>query len=213
MKVKCVPAGGFGANCYIVYDEQNLRGALIDVGDADPGILEFVRQNGLKIEYILLTHGHFDHIGGVAAMKAATGARVFMNQKDEYLIKDTPAEFRAYYENIPSFPIDVYLKDGDRFSLGSLSFTVLETPGHTPGGVCISMENYLFSGDTLFKDSIGRTDFKYGDHLQLMASIRSKLLVLADETIVCPGHGDCSDLKTIRRVNYFLSGDSNLFEY
>lgn len=204
MKIIVYPAGRFGANCYIVYDEETLNGVIIDAGDDAEKIIDICRQNKLEIKYIILTHGHFDHIGAVSDVKSATGAEILMNQRDEFLIYDTPHELRRYYKDIKNFSIDKYIKDNDKIEISGIIFNIIETPGHTPGGICIKADNYLFSGDTLFRSSIGRTDFKYGDFEQIISSIKIKLFFYDDNTIVYPGHGSSTTIGYEKLYNNYL---------
>lgn len=188
MKIIASKAGLFGANCYIVYDETTKDGIIVDPGGNPKGIFDICKKNELNIKYIILTHGHGDHIGGVYEIKLLTNAKVLMNQKDEYLVQGGNQRMIPAFRSIKAFEIDEYIKDGDCIKLNGFSVEIIETPGHTPGGVCLKIDDILFSGDTLFKGSIGRTDFELGSQYEIINSIRKKLLVLPDETKVYPGH-------------------------
>lgn len=204
MKIIVYPAGALQSNCYIIYNEESLEGVIVDAGDDGDKIIDLCKQNRLDIKYIILTHGHFDHIGAVQDVKLATGAAVLMNRKDEFLISDPPKELKLFHKGIKAFEVDRYLEDGDKILLNGLEFEVLATPGHTPGGICLKIENRIFSGDTLFKDAIGRTDFAYGDFAELIASIKTKLFVLEDNMLVYPGHEEATTIGHEKRYNNYI---------
>ncbi len=194
----------YGTNCYIVGSELTREGMVIDpAGDAE-GILRHVREPELDIKYIVLTHGHIDHIGAVSELKEATGAE-FCAHSDEGVVFQGQPVSPLLGVSYPALPNpDRWLKDGDSLDIGDLHFVVLHTPGHSPGGICLLGEGVVFSGDTLFNYGIGRTDFPTGSHSQLMNSIHTKLMVLPDDTIVYPGHGPASTIGAERRGNPWL---------
>ncbi len=197
MLIKTLVVGQIQTNCYIVTDEGSLQCAVIDPGDESNTILDYLESNHLTCKYIFLTHGHFDHTMAVNAVKAETGATVCMNEKDLSVCKGGP---------FPDFepPADtIYYKDGDTFTVGALTFRVIETPGHTPGGVTLQCENALFTGDTLFKDSCGRTDFPGGD-MQVQLKSLKRLYDLPGDYEVYPGHMEATTLDTERRFNYYM---------
>ncbi|MDF2674974.1 MAG: fold metallo-hydrolase [Clostridiales bacterium] len=201
------PAGVFQANCYIVGDENTRLGAIIDPGGDPEGILIQCGHMGLDIKYIILTHGHGDHIGGVYEIKGATGAKILMNKKDEYLLKGGNKALMPILRNIKLFEIDEYIEDGDTIELGEIKLSIIETPGHTPGGIAIKIDDILISGDTLFKGSIGRTDFEFGSFEEIIRSIKTKLLVLEDEINVFPGHGPSTTIGYEKKYNPFIYGN------
>ncbi len=186
MILRKLAVGPYASNCYIVGSESNREGLIIDPGAEAEEILGNVRDLGLTVKSIVITHNHIDHIGVVMEVKEATGAEVAIHTDDA-----------------PS-PSGRLLNDGDIVDIGDLCFSVLHTPGHSPGGICLYGEGVVFSGDTLFNYSIGRTDFPNGNHSQLMDSIYTKLMVLPDNTVVCPGHGPDSTIGTERQGNPFL---------
>ena len=197
MLIKGMPLGQIEANCYIVTDEKTLECAVIDPGDESNTVMDYLEENHLKAEYIFVTHGHFDHTMAVNAVHEQTGATVCMNQFDaNATLDDAPFRF-----NPPAGT--VWYKEGDEFQVGSLTFRVLETPGHTPGGVCLLCGDALFTGDTLFRDSCGRTDLPGGDMPTLLRSLK-KLGDLPGDYEVYPGHMDSTTLDRERRFNYYM---------
>jgi glyoxylase-like metal-dependent hydrolase (beta-lactamase superfamily II) len=201
--------GVLQCNCSIFGDEQTRAAIVIDPGDNIPEILEIVKRHGLTVKAIVITHAHIDHIGGAHKLRAATGAPVYMNQNDAMLrdMLDVQAGWLGV-ETPEKVTIDTPVREGDKLSLGTTEFTVLDTPGHTPGSISlwIPAENKIIAGDTLFRDSIGRTDLPGGDGRQILRSIHDKLLPLPDETIVIPGHGENTTIGREKQFNYFLQG-------
>ncbi len=177
---------------------------IIDPGASTRQILNDVEELGLNIKLIVLTHGHMDHIGAVKGVKEATGADMAIHADDVRFLRRLSLS-TVYNLSFPSSP-DRLLGDGDSIDIGDLHFTVLHTPGHSPGGICLLGHGVLFSGDTLFNYGIGRTDFPGGSHNQLMNSISTRLMALPDDTVVYPGHGPDTTIGIERRGNPFLSG-------
>lgn len=199
MTIYTVPAGMLRANSYIV-TENGADAVLIDCGGAQP--LAFARQKGLNIRSVLLTHGHFDHIAGCAELQAA-GAQIGCAEAEKSLLT-SPANLAAEMGvRIPAFSVDFTFQDGDELDLCGLKFTVLATPGHTPGGVCFLCGDSLFTGDTLFCESVGRTDFPGGSTSQLRESVK-KLLALPGNLTVYPGHDEPTTLEHERMFNPFV---------
>jgi len=194
------------SNCYIVGSEATKEGMVIDPGAEAGEILKNVKALGLSIKFIVLTHGHIDHIGAVKEVKEATGAELCAHSDETGLIQERPltSTFGVSYPALPS--PDRWLKGGDSIDIGDLHFLVLHTPGHSPGGICLLGHGVVFCGDTLFNYGIGRTDFPGGSYRQLMNSIYTKLMILPDGTVVCPGHGPDTTIGTERRGNPFLQG-------
>jgi len=190
--------GPIETNCYIVGSESNRRGMIIDPGASGKKILSSVDELGLDITLIVLTHGHPDHAAAVKEVKKATGAEVAIHTDDAKFMHRLSLVVAC-----PSTP-DRLLRDGDSVDVGELHFVVLHTPGHSPGGICLQGWGVVFSGDTLFRGSVGRTDFPSGNHHQLISSIYAKLMVLPDDTVVYPGHGADTTIGAERRTNPFL---------
>jgi glyoxylase-like metal-dependent hydrolase (beta-lactamase superfamily II) len=202
-----LPVGMLECNCSIFGDETTREAIVIDPGDDLTEIQKILDRHQLRVTAIVVTHAHIDHIGGAARLHALTGAPVHMNERDLDLAAHLDIQAGWLGIETPEQPrIDVPLRDGDKVHLSDHSFEVLHTPGHTQGSICLlaSAENKLIAGDTLFRDSIGRTDLPGGDGRQILASIRDKLLPLADGLIVVPGHGPLTTLGREREFNPFL---------
>jgi hydroxyacylglutathione hydrolase len=201
--------GMLQCNCSIFGDEQSREAVVIDPGDEIDRVLAILAQHQLRVKAIIITHAHIDHIGGAKKLKTATGAPVYMNAKDQPLAEhlDTQAAWLGMAAPERT-EIDVDVREGEKVPLGKAEFRVLHTPGHTPGSISlwIPAENKLIAGDTLFLDSIGRTDLPGGDHRQILRSIRDKLLPLDDTTAVTPGHGPNTTIGRERARNPFLQG-------
>lgn len=196
--------------CSIVWDEEG-KCAFVDPGCSNAKemdqVTSFVKRKGLKPVCILLTHGHFDHVLGVAELSAAyDGIPVYMNPADKTTLENNSYFSRTFGADMPTPFTTKDVKEGDVIPVGSLAFEVIETPGHTPGGVCYfeRKEKLLFSGDTLFAGSIGRTDHPGGDYDALMKSIFEKLIILDGDVKVVPGHGPASEIAQERMTNPFL---------
>src|SRR5579863_6307939 len=204
-----LPVGILQCNCSIFGDEASHEALVVDPGDEIAEILEIVKRHGLTVKAIVITHAHIDHIGGAQKLKQATGAPVYMNRNDAELQK--MLDVQAAWLRMPTpeaVEIDSEAKDGDRLLVGVTEFHVLHTPGHTQGSVSlwIPSEGKLVAGDTLFRDSIGRTDLPGGDGRQILRSIHDKLMPLPDDAIVIPGHGEKTTIGHEKRFNYFLQG-------
>ena len=198
MFIKCLTVGHLMTNCYVVGDEATRVCAVIDPGDESNTILDYLEDMHLKCEAILLTHGHYDHVGAVETLHEETGALVYMHAADAG--SAVGSDFYAFAPPEGS----VMLHEGSLVKVGPLTFDVLETPGHTPGGVTFRCENALFTGDTLFRGSCGRTDFPGGDMEQELRSL-ARLASLAGDYEVYPGHMDFSTLDFERRYNPYIT--------
>ncbi|MBI4188225.1 MAG: MBL fold metallo-hydrolase [Chloroflexi bacterium] len=207
MILEKLEVGAYAANCYIIGDESSKEGLIIDPGAEANQISRKVKDLGLKIKYIVLTHGHMDHVGALKEMKETTHARVAIHADDAASLQ-ARNPFTTALGHSPQTPPspDWLISDGDKLDIGSLHFVVLHTPGHTQGGICLFGAGVVFTGDTLFNFSIGRTDLSGGSYEQIIESIRTKLMVLPDDTVVYPGHGPESTISTERRLNPFLQG-------
>ena len=202
-----LPVGLLQCNCSIFGDDQTHTAIVVDPGDNIPDILEILKRYVLSVKAIVITHAHIDHIGGAHKLREVTGAPVYMNERDALLrdMLDVQAAWLGL-ETPEKVTIDKPVKEGDKLVLGSAEFSVLETPGHTQGSIClwIPAENKLVAGDTLFRDSIGRTDLPGGDGKQILRSIHDKLLPLPDDAVVIPGHGEKTTIGREKQFNYFL---------
>lgn len=189
MSVKKYVTGDFQVNCYLVTDDSSKQCAIIDAGGICPQMENEIEANGLTVKYLIFTHGHFDHIGAAHYYAEKYGAKVLIHRDDAVCLTDERANFTypAPYRFVPVKP-DVLLSDGDEIEIGGLALKVIHTPGHTPGGISLYTDGSLFSGDTLFYRSVGRTDFPGGDFKELKKSVQ-KLFDLPDSTVVLPGHG------------------------
>ena len=210
MLFRALELGPFLANCYIVGSDRTGEGIIIDpVAEAET-IMDNVRQLGLTIKLIIATHSHPDHIMALGQIKEETGAPFAMHEAESAgMIASGMARVMGMFMSGSAEPLpkpDMSLQDGEAIEVGDLSFTVLHTPGHSPGGISLCGHGMVFVGDTLFNFSIGRTDFPGCSHQQLIESINSKLLTLPDETIVYPGHGPQTTIRAERQHNPFLIG-------
>lgn len=205
MKVVRIPAGIYAANCYLVYSENNKEAIVIDPGGDVDDIIAQIESLNLNIKYILLTHGHGDHIAGIHGLKQYVNVPVAVHKDDEYLLKSGKDNLSSMMAmgTIELSP-DILLNEGDKISFGDLKAEIIHTPGHTPGGISIKIEDSLFTGDTLFAGSIGRTDFPGSSFESIISSIKDKLLIYPEDTIVYPGHGPSSTIKREKASNPFL---------
>ena len=189
-----LPLVAYQTNCYILHQEASSSCVVIDPGYTPEVILDFLAGKGLKLEAILLTHGHFDHVGAVRDLAAETGCQVYLNPDDLSM----PPRMTAG----PLYYTDTY-SDGDTLSPAGIPFQVLSTPGHTPGSVCLIAENFLFSGDTLFAGSCGRTDLPGGSTRAILESLR-RLAALPQDYSVHPGHGESTTLAWEKQYNPYM---------
>jgi len=193
------------ANCYILGCERTREAAVIDPGDETDKILMSLASEKLTLKHILNTHGHFDHVGGNRQLKDATGAELLIHAADAAMLAQLSASAAAFglsAQNSP--PPDRTVAEGDRVTFGDIALTVLLTPVHTPGGISFHTDRCVFVGDALFYGSIGRTDFPGGDYDTLIASIRTKLFTLDDDTTVYTGHGPATTVGQEKRSNPFV---------
>lgn len=206
MEILTVKVGLLGTNCYIVYDNKTRESIVIDPG-ADPDkILNEINTRSLKVKYIVLTHGHFDHIAGVRQLKDALGdVRTAIHKDDVHYLYDDymNLSYMAGLE-MDNIECDILLNDGDKLEAGNILFEIIHTPGHTKGGICLLTDGAIFTGDTMFDRSIGRTDFPGGDLPQLVNSIKTKLFTLEGDYIVYPGHEGRTTLEREKRLNPYV---------
>jgi len=201
-----LPTGPLEVNCYIIGCETTGKAAVIDPGGNVDRILALLKAKNLATEVIINTHGHFDHIGGNRKLQLETGAPLMIHGADRPLLQRSGEHAALFGLTTDSSPEPTReLEDGEQIPVGELTLTVIHTPGHSPGGICLYVENILVVGDTLFAGSIGRTDLAGGDHNQLIRSIRERLLVLPDATRVYPGHGPQTTIGQEKLYNPFLA--------
>lgn len=194
MKIAVLTVGAYQTNCYLVWDEQRSDCVVIDPGYMSEEILEEVHKLGKTVDAILLTHGHFDHVGGVKEIAAETGCRVYLSPEERQLPE--------MMTNGTLYSTDSY---GESVTAAGLTFQVLHTPGHTPGSVCLICEDVLFAGDTLFAGSCGRTDFPGSDPQKMVSSLKT-LASLPGDYQVLPGHGEDTTLSYERKHNPYMRG-------
>lgn len=209
MIVGCLVVGPIAANCYIVGDDQTREGVIIDAGEDADRILGVVNENKLTIHYIIGTHGHFDHNGAVAKLKSELSCEFLLHEADLSFVEEAKRsawDWGFSIDDVP--PPDRFIEDGDELKVGGLTFRVLHTPGHSPGGVCLleESEGVVFTGDSLFFGSIGRTDFRQGSLKELTRSIKTKLYTLPDDTLVYPGHGEETTIGYEKANNGYVRG-------
>lgn len=207
MNLVSMPVGLLGANCYILYDKLDGDAIVIDPGGDGESILAEIEKKELTVRYILVTHGHFDHIGAVKFIKEKTGGLIAIHKLDAENLIDTHKNLSSYmgFESIQA-KADLLLEHGNVIEFGGMRCKILHTPGHSEGSISILTSGAVFTGDTLFKGSIGRTDILGGDSKQILRSIAGRLLVLDDETIVYPGHGEKTTIGYEKATNPFLEG-------
>ena len=195
-----------GTNIYVAVDENTNKAFIVDPADPNPKAAQFIRENGYDLEYIILTHGHADHIGGVAFMKEQFPEAVIVAcEKEKPILSDPSLNFsREICGQAVTVDADKYVNQGDSLKVGDLELTFFHTPGHTPGGMCILVGDTLFSGDTLFAQSVGRTDFPLSSMTQLRDAIKNKLFLLPEETKVYPGHMGATTIGKEKRSNPFV---------
>jgi glyoxylase-like metal-dependent hydrolase (beta-lactamase superfamily II) len=206
MKIKHFVVGVVGTNCYLAVREDTKECLIIDPGDQGEMLAEKIRAGGFTPAAILLTHGHFDHIMGVEALRREFSIPVYVHEDDADMLHTPEKNCGDMIGRTVSLTADKTVRDGEKLNLAGFEIQVLHTPGHTPGGVCYYFpeEGVVFSGDTLFCESVGRTDLPGGSMSELMRSVREKVLSLPDLTVVYPGHGEPTKISTEKQYNPFL---------
>ena len=206
MKVMTMVLGPIGTNCYVIRKEDEKEVLIVDPASQAALIEQKLDELGAVPAATLLTHGHFDHIGAVDGLRERYGCPVYALRQEKETLQDPSLNQSLYHGASITVEADQYLTDGQELKAGPFTLKVLHTPGHTPGGTCYYMEDekVLFSGDTLFCESVGRTDFPGGSMSALVRGIREKLMTLPDETVVCPGHGPASTIGHEKAYNPFL---------
>ncbi len=210
MIFESIAVGPLQCNCYILGCEKTREALVIDPGDEVHLILPLLEKHGLNVKYILSTHAHIDHVGDLEKLKTVTGAKALLHERDLALYQNLPAQASWLGVRTPTMTeIDDFVEEGDRIVFGEHSGDVLFTPGHTPGSLCLHLPaqtDLLFAGDTLFKRSIGRTDLWGGSYEDIIRSIRQKLLMLDENTVVYPGHGPPTKIAEEKQLNPFIRG-------
>jgi len=204
-----LPVGPLRCNCSVIGDESTREAMVIDPGDDISKIVALLEKHALTVKQIVITHAHIDHVGGAMKLRALTGAPILLNENDYALLKMLDVQAAWLGMAAPeAVAIDQNLSHGDSVRAGSLAATVLHTPGHTEGSICLYFpaENKLIAGDTLFAGSIGRTDLPGGSFEKIIGSLKGKLLELPDETLVVPGHGALTTIGDERESNPYLQG-------
>lgn len=204
MKLQVFIDGMMQENTYLYYDEDTKEGVVIDPSMNFEDEKSFIEDNGIDVKYIILTHSHADHIGDVERLKKLTGAKVVANIEEKELLNDASKNMsNQFYPTPVEIEADIYVTDKEKLRMGQHTFTFISTPGHTQGGMCVRCGMEMFTGDTLFKDSIGRTDLFSGDYNQMLKSLK-KLSKMEDDLIIYPGHGPASTLGVEKVRNYYM---------
>lgn len=202
-KIIATPVGSYQANCYVIYNKEK-EAIIIDPGAEGENIIDMINERGFKVSKILLTHAHPDHFGAMRKVRDAFDVPVYLSEDDEELLETRSKDIcKQLGIELESLKADILFKDEDEISFGDKNIKVILTPGHTPGGACFLLDNVLFSGDTLFKGSIGRTDLPGGDTDTIFKSLK-KLMELPNDTIVLPGHGPQTNIQFEKMVNPFV---------
>jgi len=204
--LKMLTVGPLQTNCYVLGDDKSKESVVIDPGGDFEEIKKYLDKLKLEVKYIILTHGHFDHTGALSQLKKATGAEILIHSADAGMLSQIDQDQPFFLESgTATCSADRTLKDGDKIQFGDNVIEVLHTPGHTPGGISLFIDKVIFTGDTLFCGSVGRTDLPGGSSKKLMDSIKTKLLSKYDDYVIYPGHGPESTIGEERRDNSFLS--------
>ena len=204
MKIESVIVGPLQNNCYVVYDEKSLDAMVVDPGDEPERIIDVIEDRKLKVNYIICTHAHFDHIGAVPDIKEKTGAKLVIHKNDLELYSSAKDQASLWGYDLEPLPSpDMFVVEGDEMVIGSLKFKVLHTPGHSPGGICLYGEGIILTGDTVFAGSVGRTDF-YGGSIEELKKSFKRIISLPLSVKIFPGHGDLSTVKEEKETNFFV---------
>ena len=205
LKIKKFLVGEIKTNVYLVFNEETKKAFLVDCANPIDEYTQFIKENSLKIEFVVLTHGHYDHIDGLNKFLTEFDVPFYISEKEEHmLINPLDNGSLIMGKSVVVNKKAEFKKDGEKIEFGNKELEIIETAGHSQGGICIKLENWLFSGDTLFYRTIGRTDFPYANTEQLLVSIRKKLFVLDDGIKVFPGHGRETSIGDEKQNNSFV---------
>lgn len=205
MIIETIPVGPLETNCYLVADGKG-SAVVIDPGDNAGKIVEAIDNMSVRVEKIILTHGHWDHIGALANVAERTGAEVVIHEKDEKAVADPGINLSGLVFDKREGRVDRTVRDRDVIEVGDLKLEILHTPGHTPGSMSVLVDGNLFSGDVIFYDSIGRTDFPGGNQEEMHRSVHGTIMTLPDDTKIFPGHGKSTTVAREREHNPYLTG-------
>ena len=203
IKIGRIVLGVCTTNCYLVYRKDSNKVIIVDPADAGDQIYSMVTGKGFEVEAIFLTHGHFDHILGAKALKEATGVQIYALAEEKELCESVKRNLSEWGGKAYTLTPDVLVRDGEKITVADMTCKVIATPGHTEGSCCYYFEEdgIVLSGDTIFQESVGRTDFPTGSTSKLVRSIREKIFVLPDETLLYPGHGDSTTVGHEKQYN------------
>lgn len=205
MIIKSIVVGPLEVNCYILGCDDTKEAAIIDPGDDADEIIKTVEKEGLKPKFIINTHAHFDHVGGVKTIQDHFKIDFVLHKEDQFVLESLNEQTATFgLGKVPEPKVNKFVDNEDEISLGQNMIKVIHTPGHTPGGVCYYVGNSIFVGDTLFAGSIGRTDFPGGSHEGLIKSVKERIFPLGDDVVVYPGHGPSTTIEEEKRHNPFL---------
>jgi len=205
--IESITTPGMGVNCYLLTCGQTKKAILIDPGAGSKMIQNWLKEKDQEIIYILLTHGHYDHIGSVEYLRNELQVQVAIHKDDAEMLTNPAKNLSSFLgKDVKLSPAEILLDDNQELKVGEITLKVIHTPGHTPGGICILTDDGLISGDTLFNGSVGRTDFPGGDMQKLISSIQNRLMDLPDETVVYPGHESRTTIGRERSSNPFING-------
>ena len=203
MVVKKFIVGPLESNCYLIIDENSKETLVVDPGDEPDRIIDLIHENSLQVKYIVCTHAHFDHVGALSDIKQETGAPIVIHRDEQEVYRGTRQQAVSWGFELDELPEpDMLVSEGDILEIGNLKFMIIHTPGHSPGGICLSGEDILITGDTLFAGSVGRTDLHGGDIIQLKKSFK-RLMSFSEKVKILPGHGPETTIGREKKENFF----------
>ncbi len=204
MLIKSLVVGPLQVNCFVISDEKTREAMVIDPGDEPDRIIAVIKENSIKVKYIICTHAHFDYVGGITELKDETDAKIVIHQEERELYNSAMDQAAFWgYELAPLPEPDMFVREGDKIEIGHLSFEVFHSPGHSPGGICLYGKGVVFTGDTLFAGSVGRTD-SYGGDINKLKKSFLRLMSLPPDTKVFCGHGPLSTIRQEKANNFFM---------